>query len=208
MRKNIFLKNLEGDKGITLIEITISIFIFAILILATIFIFKETLYRTAKVSGEKKVFSESIGVLNYIEKYITASMCNDKEGLQRINFQGKEDLVRFIAPFYKGPESDLAKFSIYFKDDTIKVSIVRINNKKPDFSFPETFSGAQTLGENISVFKIKYYDGTHWKQCWDTETLEEPVLPKSVKISLVTYSKKIEGKRIEKEFTKIINITW
>jgi len=205
---SIFQGSSGGNKGITLIEIVISMIIFAVVIFSAVFIFKESLYRFGKASGEKKVYSEAAVVLNYIEKYITAAMCNNKNGSQRINFAGGKDFVRFVAPFYEGRESDLAKFAFYFRDDTVKVSVVRITNSRPDFSFPQDFSGAQTLGENISFFEISYYDGSQWKSSWDTAEMENPLLPESVRIAVTVYSKKIEGKKIEKEFKRIINIVW
>ncbi|HNS32182.1 MAG TPA: hypothetical protein PKN36_04315 [bacterium] len=206
MKTNIFLGISEENKGITLIEIVISIMIFAAVVFSAVFIFKESLYRFGKQSGEKKAYSEITGVFNYIEKYITAAMCNDKKGPGKIDFKGRENFVRFVAPFYEGKESDLAKFAFYFIEDKVKASIIRIDSDNPDFSFPENFSGAQTLGEYISVFSIEYHDGTQWESSWDTSEMKEPSLPESVKLSVASYSDKIEGERIEKRFTKIIYI--
>ena len=210
MKRNIFLGNSGENKGITLIELVVAMMIFAIVMFSAVFVFKESLRRFRKAAGEKKVYCEATGVLNYIEKYISAAMCSDKNASPSIDFIGEKNIVRFVAPFYEGKqqESDLAKFAFYFIDDTVKVSVVRVSRSNPDFAFPESFSGAQTLGENISLFEMEYYDGSDWKSSWDTKEMEEPSLPESMKVSVRAYSEKIEGKRIEKTFTRTIKIVW
>lgn len=186
----------------------ISMVIFSVIILSTVFIFKESLLWFGSSSGEKKVYSEAAGVLNYMEKYLAAAMCSEKQSLQKIHFKGETGAVRFVAPFYEGKESDIAKFAFYFIENTVKVSVERISSINPDFVFPEDFSGAQRLGENISSFRLEYSDGALWRTSWDTENMEEPCLPETIRITITAYSEKTGGKRIEKTFTKIVSLAW
>mgnify|MGYP001294799901 CR=1 FL=1 len=197
-----------GNSGISLVELIISMMIFTIVILSSILVFRESIFRFGKERGEKKVLSETAAVFTYIEKYITAAMCNDKQGPGRINFAGESDMVRFVSPFYKGKESDLARFAFYHREVCIRASVTRVDADNPDFSFPENFSGSQVLGENVSLFLLEYHDGKEWKTGWNTAEMESPSLPEAVRISLTTHSEKIEGKKIEKKFTRIINIGW
>jgi len=130
------------------------------------------------------------------------------DGKLRINFEGRDSYVRFISPFSEGKESDLAKFGIYFDSEgnEVKVSVIRIDRKSPDFVFPAGFPGAQVLGDDIGMFKLSYYDGKNWKDCWDTSSMSEPALPRLVRIEITPFSQKIEGKRYDETFEKIIRI--
>ena len=208
MKVHIFRGVSEEDKGFTLLEVLIALVIFCVAAFSSIMIFKNSLLRFDKQIGEKKVYSEAIKVFDYTERYLSSAMCNDMDGKFRINFEGRDSYVRFISPFSEGQESDLAKFGIYFDSECnkVKVSIIRIDRKCPDFVFPVGFPGAQVLGEDIGMFKISYYDGRNWKDCWDTSSMSEPVLPRLVRIEIAPFSQKIEGKRYEETFEKVIKI--
>ncbi len=208
MKGSIFQGVSEGDKGFTLLEVLIALIIFCVAIFSSIMIFKGSLLRFGKQTGEKKIYSEAVKVSDYMERYLVSAMCNDMEGILRINFEGEKEYVRFISPFSEGTESDLAKFGIYFdrEDNTVKVSVVRIDRKNPDFIFPAGFPGAQVLGEGIGRFQISYYDGENWNDRWHTEDMAEPALPRIIKVEITPFSQKMEGKRDEERFEKLIRI--
>jgi len=208
VKVHIFQEVSEGDRGFTLLEVLIALVIFCVAAFSSIMIFKNSLLRFGKQMGEKKVYSEAMKVFDYTERYLTSAMCNDMDGKLRINFEGRDSYVRFISPFSEGKESDLAKFGIYFDSEgnKVKVSVIRIDRKSPDFVFPAGFPGAQVLGDDIGMFKLSYYDGKNWKDCWDTSSMPEPALPRLVKIEITTFSQKIEGKRYDETFEKIIRI--
>ncbi len=195
-------------KGFTLLEMVIALIIFCIAVLSAVTIFRNSLYRFGRQSAEKKIYSEASRTFGYIEKYLPSAMCNDMKGGMRINFKGEKERVRFVSPFSEGPESDLAKFGIYFDSaaGAVKVAVERIDRASPDFRFSEGFPGAQVAGEGISAFALSYSGGSSWKDEWNTEDMEDPVLPRLVKIELTCFSGKIEGVRDEKTFTKIIRI--
>lgn len=198
----------EGDKGIVLLELLIAVVIFCIAVFSSVMIFKNSLIRFSRKTGEKKVYTEATRVLNYLERYLSSAMCNDMEGGLRIIFEGGSDYIRFVSPFSEGPESDLAKFGIYFERETntVKVSVIRIDRKSHDFVFPSGFPGAQVLGENIADFHLSYYDGHNWNERWNTEYMSEAVLPRIIKVEIKTFSSMIEGKRYEETFEKFIRI--
>lgn len=205
---NLFSAGSGESRGITLLEVIISMMIFSLIFFSAAFIFRESLLRFGKDSGGKKVYSEIASVLNYLERYVSAAMCGGGINSHRIDFKGERNTVRFAAPFSEGDESDIAKFAFYFEEGKVKVSLLRISRRHPDFTFPEDFSGAQVLGENIGCFELEYLDGNLWKDSWDTREMEEPRLPGAIKVKITAHSEKIEGERIEKKVTKIINIGW
>lgn len=208
MKVHTFQEVSGENKGFTLLEILIAVVIFCIAAFSSVMIFKGSLLRFGKQTGEKKMYSEAVKVFDYMERYLSSAMSNDMKGNLRINFKGEREYVRFVSPFSEGPDSDLAKFGIYFDRDTntVKVSVIRIDRKDPYFVFPSGFPGAQVIGENIKHFQLSYYDGTDWFDKWYTEDMKEPVLPHIIKVEIKTFSQKIEGKRYEETFEKFIRI--
>lgn len=219
MKTNIFTGVSSGNKGIfkscaeragiTLLETLVAMVIFTIVTVSATMVFRNSLYRFGGQSSEKKIYSEASRILGYIEKYLPSAMCNDMDGEMRITFKGEKHRIRFISPFSRGQESDLAKFGIYLDANTwtVKVATVRIDSSKPGFLFPEGFAGAQTLGECIESFELSYFNGSEWLEEWDTDRMAEPRLPQLVKIELKVFSaKKTEGRRSEKTFTRLIGI--
>ena len=196
------LRGVSGDgRGFTVLEVLIAMIIFCIAVFSSIAILKGSLVRFGKQTGAKKVFSEVAQVLDYMERYLVSAVCDTDAG---IAFKGAKGYVRFVSPFSEGVESDLAKFGIYFDEESnaVKVAVVRIDSKSPDFVFPAGFAGAQVLGENI----ISYYDGADWLDGWDTRGMEEPKLPRLIKVEITAFSEKIEGERHEEGFEKFIRI--
>ncbi len=209
MKANTFPEVSCGSRGMTLLEMLVVIVLFAVVTLSVTIIFKNSLYRFSRQFSEKEIYSEAFRVLEYMGRYLPSAMCNDMEGGLRISFSGEGDHLRFVSPFSEGPESDLSKFSIYFDEDAsaVKVSVVRVDRAAPDFYFPSGFPGAQTLGERIGSFILSYYSGSDWLDRWDTVEMSESSLPEMVRVELTVFSeKKIEGKRIEKTFIRLIGI--
>ncbi|MCM8762026.1 MAG: prepilin-type N-terminal cleavage/methylation domain-containing protein [Candidatus Omnitrophica bacterium] len=205
MKIHILQEVSEGDKGFSLLEVLIALVIFCIAVFSSITIFKSSLLRFGKQVGEKKVYSEAVKVFNYMERYLVSAMCEEDP---RIDFEGESEYIRFISPFSEGPESDLAKFNIYFdrEDNKVKVSVIRIDRKENNFNFPAGFPGAQVLGENISSFHLFYYDGKEWKDRWNTAYITEPELPRLIKVEITSFPHKVEGKRYYERFEKLIRI--
>ncbi|MDD3725757.1 MAG: prepilin-type N-terminal cleavage/methylation domain-containing protein [Candidatus Ratteibacteria bacterium] len=205
MKVNIFQEVSEGDRGATLLEVIIALVIFCIAVFSAITIFKGSLLRFGKQTGEKKVYSEAVKVFDYMERYLVSAMCSKESG---IAFEGESEYIRFISPFSEGPESDLAKFGIYFdrENNAVKVSVIRIDRRSSDVDFPAGFPGAQVLGEDIEMFHLSYYDGNNWYEQWETKYMEEPELPRLIKVEVRPFSQRIEGKRYEKTFEKVIRI--
>lgn len=198
------MDTLEGNRGITLIEVLISIFIFLIIILSSLFVFKNTTLNLRKKKEERKIFQEALFSLNFIEKYMRNAMVNEMEGKYRMNFYGGKDWVKFIAPFSEGEGSDLGKFGIYQKGDKIKVSFVRITEDRPDFEFFKGYPGAQILADGVEKLRFYYFDGKEWKNEWNTD--EKAILPEFVKIEITLSKGKVEGEKIKRKFTKIVEI--
>ncbi len=209
MRATTFTEVSDGSEGITVLEMLTALIVFTLVILSAVMIFKNSLGRFSRQVSEKEIYSEASRVFGYMEKYLPSAICNNMEGGLRINFKGDNDSLRFVSPFSKGPESDLAIFGIYLDKDAsaVKVSVVRVDRAKPDFFFPSGFAGAQILGEGIRVFKIEYFNGSNWLDEWNTEIMTEPCLPELVRVELSVFSKKkVEGERIEKRFTRLIRV--
>ena len=208
MRVNTFRKVSAGSEGFTLLETLIALVIFCVAVFSALTVFRTSLLRFGRQSAEKKIYSEASRTFGYIERYLSSAMCNDMDGGMRMNFKGEKDSVRFVSPFSEGPESDLAKFALYFDSDesAVKVAVERVSRASPDFRFPAGFSGAQKVGEGISDFILSYSDGSAWKDAWNTGEMEEPVLPRFVMVELTCFSARIEGERSEKTFTKLIRI--
>ena len=208
MRKNILFQFSGGDKGISLLEILIAIFVFTFVCFSSVFILRNSLISSRKKAIEKDILREIIYITEFIETRISNAMINDLNGKYRMNFKGGDGWVKFICPFSEGKENDIVKFGIYYKDDKIMVEMVRVDNENPDFTFFNGFPGAQILGENVKLFKLSYYDGKNWVNSWDTENMIVPELPEFVEVSIVISKGKFEGKKIEREVKKIIKIGW
>jgi len=209
LKANIFTAVSDGSEGVTLLEMLVAMVIFTAVILSATMIFKNSLYRFSRQSSDKKIYSEASRVFEYMERYLPSSMCNDIQGVLRINFTGRNNSLRFVSPFSEGPESDLARFGIYFDEDeyAVKVSVDRVDRVNPTYIFSKGFAGAQVLGKGIKEFRLSYFNGSEWKDMWDTRDMAEPCLPVIVKVELTVFSEgKVEGKRIEKTFTKLIGI--
>ncbi|MGC8977563.1 MAG: type II secretion system protein GspJ [Candidatus Ratteibacteria bacterium] len=208
MKKNILFLFSEEDKGMTLLEVLIAIFIFTFVCLSAVLILKNSLLSSRKKTVEKDILKEFVYITEFIESKISNAMINDLNGKYRMNFKGGNDWVKFVCPFSEGKESDLVKFGVYWKDDKIMAEMVRIDKSNPDFTFFDGFPGAQILGEDVKHFSLKYFDGEEWQDTWDTENMEEPKLPEMVEIKIVVSKGKIEGREVEKEFRKVVKIGW
>ena len=208
MKRNILFRFSGEGKGITLLEILIAVFIFTFVCLSSVFILRNSLLSSRKKTIEKDILREIIYITEFIETRISNAMINDLSGRYRMNFKGESDWVKFICPFSEGKENDIVKFGIYYKDGKIMVEMVRVDNKNPDFTFFNGFPGAQILGENIKLFKLRYYNGKNWVESWNTESMIKPELPKFVEIYMIISKGKIEGKEIEREIKKVIKIGW
>jgi prepilin-type N-terminal cleavage/methylation domain-containing protein len=206
MNIKISIPDSEGNRGFTLLEILISLIIFAVVISASLLIFKGSVVKYKKESFKKTVYSESSEIFNFIETRLSAAMCNDLTGSYRINFKGGSDWIRFVSPFSQSEDSDLAKFGIYHDQDRIKVSMERIDRDSNDFNFPSGYTGAQVLGQDVGNFTVRYFDGKKWQKSWDTEKMNQPELPEMVRIELEIYAGKIEGEKVEKTFTREFKI--
>ncbi|MCM8803994.1 MAG: prepilin-type N-terminal cleavage/methylation domain-containing protein [Candidatus Omnitrophica bacterium] len=208
MKKDTLFLCLEEDKGVTLLEVLIAIFIFTFVCLSSVLILKNALLSSRKKTVEKDILSESIYITEFIENRIRNAMVNDLEGKYRMNFKGGSNWVKFVCPFSESKEGDIAKFGIYWKECKIMVEMIRVDKNNPDFTFFDGFPGAQVLGEDVKLFSLKYFDGENWKKNWDTEIMEEPKLPKMIEITMVILKGKIEGKEIGREIKKTIKIGW
>jgi len=209
LKENISTEVSGGSKGITLLEMIVALVIFTAVMLSATMIFKNSLYRFGRQASGKKIYSEAARVMAYMERYLPSAMCNDMEGRMRIDFAGAKDSLRFVSAFSEGPESDLAKFGIYFDGDesAVKAAVLRVDGRKPDFVFPAGFAGAQVLGECIDSFRLSYFNGSDWQDEWDTGRMAEPCLPRMIRVELKVFSRqKTEGERSEKTFTRIIGI--
>lgn len=204
--KFLFLKLEEGRYGFTFIEVLISIIVFTFVCLSAVLVSKNIILSSRKISFEKDILREISHISEFIENTLSNAMINNLSGKYRMNFKGETTWVRFVAPFSETEEGDIAKFGIFYRDNKIMVEMVRVDRKNPDFEFYEGFPGAQILGENVSFFSLKYYDGENWLDNWDTENMVEPELPELVEIKIKISKGKIEGKEIEKEITKITKI--
>lgn len=199
-------KSEEDKTGFTIIEILISIFIFTFICLSGILVSKNIIIASKKKTIEKDILKEISHISEFIEKTLPNAMINELSGRYRMNFKGENTWVKFIAPFSESKEGDIAKFGIFYRDNKIMVEMVRVDKENPDFEFYEGFPGAQILGEDIKFFSLRYYDGQNWLDRWDTENMEEPELPELVEIKIKISKGKIEGREIEREFTKITKI--
>ncbi|MCM8772288.1 MAG: type II secretion system protein GspJ [Candidatus Omnitrophica bacterium] len=208
MKVNILSQLSEEDKGITLLESIIAIFVFTFICLSVVFILRNSLLTSRKKSIEKDILRELIYITEFIETRISNSMINNFSGKYRMNFKGEKTNVKFICPFSEGEEGDIVKFGIYWKDGKIMAEMIRVNKENPDFTFFEGFPGAQILGNGVKFFSLRYYDGEKWHDRWDTEEMENPVLPKGIELKIVISKGKIEGREIEKGITKFIKIGW
>lgn len=206
MKKNILRVFLEEDKGFTIFEILISMFIFTIICFSAILILRSSLSTLREKNIEKEILKEIVNISEFIENRISLAMINNLDGKYRMNFKGEENWVKFIAPFSEGDQGDIAKFGIYWKDDKILVHMTRVDRENPDFTFFEGFPGAQILANNIKNFTIRYFDGKDWKKNWNTEIMEEPELPEYIEYEIVICKGKVEGREIEKIFKNRVKI--
>jgi len=204
LKRGIFMDILEENRGITLIEVLISLIIFVIIMGTSLLIFKGSILNLRKENLERKLWKEAVGAINFIEKYIRNAMVNDLKGKYRMNFYGGKDWVKFIAPFSEGEGSDLGKFGIYQKGDKIKASFVRITKDKPDFEFFQGYPGSQILAEGVEELRFYYFDSKEWKENWSTDVKSQ--LPEFIKVEITLSGEKVEGKRVIKKFTKIVKV--
>lgn len=198
-----------ADKGITVLEVLVSLIIFTVIIVSTLVIFKHSLLTGRKSVQEKDIYSEAVNTLDFLSRHLSLAMANELTGECRIDFLGSRNWVRFVAPFSEGEGSDLCKFGVYHQDDKIKVQVLRVDKARPDFLFPSGFPGAQVLGENVGELQFYYRDGTAWCREWDSRPGREQAgrLPEIIRIEILVVSpEKVEGKVREKRFTRLVRL--
>ena len=138
---------------------------------------------------------------------LRTALVNDWEN-NRINFIGKRGEVKFVCPFStREDSSDVCKMSFYLDEGELKVWLERMGKEGKDYSFPDSLSGSQGLIANVKEMTFEYYDGSSWRDCWDSrkEKKQDGKLPKAVRLRIkICAPTGIEGKEpLEKTFSAI-----
>lgn len=191
----------------SLLEVLVASSIFLVIFLASSLLFHRQLLSYQKIESERKILQEAQAALEYFARYLRLALVNDLEGRYRIGFQGEKNYLRFIAPFSESETgSDLCKFGFYQEDDKLKVQVIRINQREDDFSFPDNFSGAQILAENISQLAFRYYGHSTWYEQWESrQDVFKNELPSACEIKITCYHpSKLEGRIEKKDFFQIV----
>ncbi len=208
MNQRHFIPAFAGGRGITLLEVLLSIFLFSLIMISAVFVFKNSVIGMQKQDSEKAMFTEAFASLNYVARYLPAAMCGNREGM-RLDFFGSGEEIGFVAPYSEGGGSDLAIFRIYFRDPEIRLALRRVRSDDSCINpLDLPVSGSHLLSRGIKSIRFFYFDGNNWHNEWDTVLMEDPVLPAMIRIEVTALGKRIGRKESEEKFVRIINTTW
>ena len=206
MKRNILNTLSEKSNGFTLIEVLVSVLVLTFILFSLLFIFKGSVINFREKTTEKDIYKNTSEVFETLGKYLKNAKVNNLKGNLRMNFKGGKNWIKFISITEESEKSDFLKIGFYFKDNRIKMSMEKVDEKR-NFHLRDGFPGAQILAENIENFEISYFDGKNYVSGWDTEKMKNPFLPSFVKIKIVPYGEeKVEGKLIKKEFERILKV--
>ncbi|MGB9641927.1 MAG: prepilin-type N-terminal cleavage/methylation domain-containing protein [Candidatus Ratteibacteria bacterium] len=200
--KNLFLRCNNDKKGLSLVEVLVTMVILVIVFIAGLLIFSNITVRISRQSAEKTVSSRASDFTLFLRHKLKEAIVQDIPGPFRIDFIGTETSIKFVAPYTEGNGSDLGKYGIYLDDNTIKMSFERIDIHTKTYTFEDSFTGSQPVMENVKFLSFSYWDGKHWQKTWNTQDISK--LPEKIKVFFILYGGRIEGKRIEKGFSEEI----
>lgn len=174
---------MNRNKGFTLIEVLLALFITAILITILSVVFNTGLrsYRQGKDLIE--ITRKGQIILGQMTKEVSGAMVQDGY----ISFEGGSNSIYFMAPVDNDSEKgvDLCEIGYRHEEDVLKRHFITAD--KGDYQYP--VSPVKYLGENEEEFcknvksiELHYYDGkeTKWEDSWNS-TKE---LPQMVEITI------------------------
>ncbi len=188
-------------------EFLIAAFILTIVVGSILLLFKESSSSFSHGKSKVGIYEAGRESLNFLMSRLRTALVNDWEN-DRINFIGEGRKVKFICPFStRKDSSDICKLVFYLEEEELKVWLERMGKEGKDYSFPDSFPGSQGLITNVKEMTFEYYDGSLWRDCWDSRKGErqDSKLPKAVRIRIkISASRGTEGKEpIERSFSAI-----
>ena len=191
----------------TVLEFLIAAFILTIVVGSVMLLLKESSSSFSVGKSKTEIYEAGRESLDFLLSRLSTALVNDWEN-NRINFIGEEKRVKFICPFStREDSSDICKIIFYLEGEELKVWLERMGKEEKDYFFPDSFPGSQGLITNVKEMTFEYYDGSSWRDSWDSRegAGQDGKLPKAVRVRIkISASSGTEGKEpLEKTFSAI-----
>ncbi len=182
---------MDKKNAFTLIEILIALSILAIVVVSSYTVLRGIADSWLKGESRTERYKNARVILDIMSREISqAIVCPAPVHRGGVNLQpvyclGQGDKVFFVYPVGRSEDkSDLVEVGYWLR--TTDNTLVRHYQANPDYNF-QTADSIDEIGENISQVEFKYYDGSSWKESWDSrlEGAQNGQLPKAIKLRLV-----------------------
>jgi prepilin-type N-terminal cleavage/methylation domain-containing protein len=181
--------------GFTLVEILVALAILVVIAASTYTVFRGVAQSWLRGDIRTQRFQNARIILEQMSREISQAIVGLEIGGRQLYCLGTQESFFFICPIEAGsPQtSDLAEVGYYLKDTTL----MRHFQASPDYDF-SPLDTQEEFSENVSSIRFSYFDGTTWRDSWDSR-LKIPQMyakpPKAVKIELVLIDRR--GKESE-----------
>ncbi len=163
-------------RAFTLLELLIAMTILVIILTSTYTLFRSASGAYSKGEIRSELYQQVRVIFGIIEREIaSAASVPGRDNY----FSGNQDRVFFVAPLAEEEEQDLREVGYWLSESD--QSLMRQEDVNPDFDFT-TADQTDELGVHITRLVVAYYDGTNWRNSWDSQT--EQQLPRAVKVEI------------------------
>lgn len=183
----------------TLIEILVALSILAIVVVSSYTVLRGIADSWLKGEARTERYKNARVILDMMSREISQAMIN----LQPVYCLGQGDRVFFVYPVGRSEDnSDLVEVGYWLRDTDN--ALVRHYQANPDYNF-QTADSIDEISENVRGVEFRYYDGSIWKESWDSrpEGTEGGELPKAIRVRLVLTDER--GERTE-TFETIVHL--
>ena len=191
------LNRVKGEgwrvKGFTLIEILISLAILAMIVASTFTIFQSASKSWQKGETRSERYQNARSSISKISAEISQAVINSSFFCK---FTGTKNQVSFVS-FVSTGSGVFELSEVEYRLDGAKRLLIRNDDIEPDYDFI-TYDHSDILSDNISELEFSYFDGSAWKDTWNSDQALGIGLPKAVKIKIRVEDKKTkEGETFE-----------
>lgn len=182
------------NRGFTLIEVLLALFITAILITILSIVFNTGLRSYRQGKDLLEITRKGQLVLGQITRELVGTMVQENY----IPFEGNSNSIFFMAPVENSSVLDLCEIGYLVENDELKRHFLTYEGS--GFEYPNTVNynnlSTQPFCERVTGFILRYREGTNWQGSWNSSTQ----LPEMVEIA-VTIQGKYGNPLQEKTFT-------
>jgi len=175
--------------GFTIVEILIALAIFTMIVTSTFTIFRSASKSWQRGEERSEKYNTARVAIGKMKQEISQAIINNN----LCRFIGTPSEISFIS-FITTADNIFEMAEIRYRLDQTSHSLIRNEQLNPDYDFM-TQDRSDILADNIDVLKFLYFDGTSWRDTWDSSLIEneDTNLPRAVKIHI-----EVTGKRDKK----------